>query len=158
MPISRADRGDHRSQPMRRQQSMPIDSREELDLRFEALDAEFGEGPVPRPETWGGWRLTAESVEFWQGQPNRFHDRIRYTMGGRGLGDAEACAVRVHVMGSSGTYPVPGRPASGYLIEQDGTRVWCDAGPDTFTALPVDPDLIDAIVISPISTRIIVRI
>jgi ribonuclease BN (tRNA processing enzyme) len=43
---------------------------------------------------------------------------------------------------------VPGRPASGYLVEQDGTRVWCDAGPDTFTALPIDPDLIDAIVIS----------
>jgi pyridoxamine 5'-phosphate oxidase len=64
------------------QQSTPIDSREELDLRFAALDAEFGEGPVPRPETWGGWRLAAESVEFWQGQPNRFHDRIRYTWGG----------------------------------------------------------------------------
>ncbi|MEX1126875.1 MAG: MBL fold metallo-hydrolase [Acidimicrobiia bacterium] len=56
--------------------------------------------------------------------------------------------MRVHVMGSSGTFPVPGRPASGYLIEQEGTRVWCDAGPGTFTALPVEPDLIDAIVIS----------
>jgi ribonuclease BN (tRNA processing enzyme) len=33
-------------------------------------------------------------------------------------------------------------------MEQEGTRVWCDAGPDTFTALPVEPDLIDAIVIS----------
>jgi len=51
-------------------------------------------------------------------------------------------------MGSSGTFPVPGRPASGYLIEQEGTRVWCDAGPGTLTALPVEPDLIDAIVIS----------
>ena len=51
-------------------------------------------------------------------------------------------------MGSSGTFPVRGRPASGYLIEQDSTRVWCDAGPGTFTELPVDPDLVDAVVIS----------
>jgi ribonuclease BN (tRNA processing enzyme) len=56
--------------------------------------------------------------------------------------------MKVHVMGSSGTYPVPGRPASGYLIEQGSTRVWCDAGPGTFTAIPVDTDLIDAVVIS----------
>lgn len=52
------------------------------------------------------------------------------------------------MIGSSGTYPAPGRPASGYVIEQASTRVWCDAGPGTFTALPVDPDLIDAIVVS----------
>jgi pyridoxamine 5'-phosphate oxidase len=64
------------------QQSTPIDSREELDRRFAALDAEFGEGPVPRPQSWGGWRLSAESVEFWQGQPNRFHDRVRYARAG----------------------------------------------------------------------------
>ena len=56
--------------------------------------------------------------------------------------------MRVHVMGSSGTYPVRGRPASGYLIQQDSTRVWCDAGPGTFTELPVDADLVDAVVIS----------
>lgn len=56
--------------------------------------------------------------------------------------------MRLHVVGSSGTYPAPGRPASGYLIEQGTTRVWCDAGPGTFTALPVDADLIDAIVVS----------
>lgn len=57
-------------------------------------------------------------------------------------------AMRVHVMGSSGTYPVSGRPASGYMIEQGSTRVWCDAGPGTFTAIPLDTDLIDAVVIS----------
>lgn len=56
--------------------------------------------------------------------------------------------MRLHVVGSSGTYPVAGRPASGYVIEQGATRVWCEAGPGTFTALPVDPDMIDAIVIS----------
>lgn len=52
------------------------------------------------------------------------------------------------MVGASGTYPAPARPASGYVVEQAGTRVWCDAGPGTFTALPFDPDMIDAIVIS----------
>lgn len=56
--------------------------------------------------------------------------------------------MRVHVIGSSGTYPVPGRPGSGYLIEQGPTRVWCDAGPGTFVALPIDPDEVDAVVVS----------
>jgi ribonuclease BN (tRNA processing enzyme) len=56
--------------------------------------------------------------------------------------------MRVHVIGSSGTYPAHGRPASGYLIEQSGTRVWCDAGSGTFICMPVDTDMIDAIVIS----------
>jgi ribonuclease BN (tRNA processing enzyme) len=56
--------------------------------------------------------------------------------------------VRVHVVGSSGTFPAPGRPAAGYVIEQDDTRVWCDAGPGTFMSLPMDSDLIDAVVLS----------
>jgi ribonuclease BN (tRNA processing enzyme) len=56
--------------------------------------------------------------------------------------------VRLTVLGSSGTFPVAGRPAAGYLIEQAGTRVWCDAGPGTFTALPIDPDMVDAVVVS----------
>jgi ribonuclease BN (tRNA processing enzyme) len=56
--------------------------------------------------------------------------------------------VKLRVVGSSGTFPVPGRPASGYVIEQSGTRVWCDAGPGTFVGLPVDSYLIDAVVVS----------
>lgn len=56
--------------------------------------------------------------------------------------------MRLSIVGSSGTFPAHGRPASGYLIEQGATRVWCDAGPGTFMSLPVDPDLIDAVVIS----------
>lgn len=56
--------------------------------------------------------------------------------------------MKVHVVGSSGTYPAPGRPGSGYLVEQAGTRVWCDAGPGTFMSMPVDTDLIDAVVVS----------
>jgi ribonuclease BN (tRNA processing enzyme) len=56
--------------------------------------------------------------------------------------------MRVRVIGSSGTFPAPGRPASGYLVERGDTRVWCDAGPGTFMSLPVDSDLVDAVVIS----------
>lgn len=56
--------------------------------------------------------------------------------------------MKLHVVGSSGTFPVPGRPASGYVIEQSGTRVWCDAGPGTFVSLPVDSYMIDAVVVS----------
>ena len=56
--------------------------------------------------------------------------------------------MRVRVIGSSGTFPAQGRPGSGYVIEREGTRVWCDAGFGTFMSMPIDPDLIDAIVIS----------
>ncbi len=56
--------------------------------------------------------------------------------------------MRLTIIGSSGTYPAPGRPTAAFLIEQDRTRVWCDAGSGTFAALPVEPDLVDAIVVS----------
>ena len=58
-------------------QSQKVESREVLMARFEELDASF-DATVPRPDTWGGWRLVPETVEFWQGRPNRFHDRNRY--------------------------------------------------------------------------------
>lgn len=56
--------------------------------------------------------------------------------------------MRLTVLGSAGTYPVAGRPSSGYLIEQGRTRVWCDAGPGTMVALPVELDTIDAVFVS----------
>lgn len=60
-------------------QSQRVGSRQELDDRYLELEAEFEDNEIPRPGSWGGWRLQVESVEFWQGQPNRFHDRVRYS-------------------------------------------------------------------------------
>lgn len=56
--------------------------------------------------------------------------------------------MKLDVIGSSGTYPAPGRPAAGYLVSQGDTRVWCDAGPGTFVNLPIDLSLLTAVTIS----------
>ena len=50
----------------------------ELQQRLTATEARFDGVDVPRPPHWGGYRLRPESVEFWQGRPNRLHDRIRF--------------------------------------------------------------------------------
>ena len=60
-------------------QSQVIDSREVLDRRRTELGRQFPEGSeVPRPPDWGGLRVVPESVEFWQGRPDRLHDRLRF--------------------------------------------------------------------------------
>ncbi len=61
-------------------QSEPIDSREALAARLTQVSERFGDGPVPLPQRWGGYRVVPEVVEFWQGQPGRLHDRLRYRL------------------------------------------------------------------------------
>ena len=65
-------------------QSEMLGSREELEEQLQAIRERFEGGEVLRPEHWGGYLLRPESVEFWQGQVGRLHNRFRYSRKGDG--------------------------------------------------------------------------
>jgi len=60
-------------------QSEVVPTRDVLEARFAELQKRFGDN-VPRPPHWGGYRVKPNAIEFWQGQDNRLHDRLRYSL------------------------------------------------------------------------------
>ena len=65
-------------------QSRPVEDRQALEAQVADVEQAFEGRDVERPAEWGGYRIALDAMEFWQGRPNRVHDRLRFTRSGDG--------------------------------------------------------------------------